>query len=324
MKFDVTLADIETARARIAGQVRATPTYRSEALSRRLGAPTFLKLECLQLAGSFKVRGVLNKLAMLGETERKRGVVTVSGGNHAIAVAQAAAASGIDALVLMPKVTPAYNLAQTRAAGATIELCESAAEAFDKAKAHTAAGRVFIHPYDDPLGIAGHGTLGLELVEAVPDLTHVFVSIGGGGFIAGVGAALKALRPHAQLIGVETEGAETMTQALAAGAPVTIQPRSLARTLGAPFVTERTLAAARDFVHEIVVVPDSEAVRELDWLLVNERLLAELAATATIAAAQRRASRFSAADRIVLVICGSNVTIDDIGAWRRQFDGDPR
>lgn len=319
MKFDVTLADIEAARGRIAGQVRATPTYRSEALTRRLGAPTFLKLECLQFAGSFKVRGVLNKLATMGAAERKRGVVTVSGGNHAIAVAQAAAASGIDALVLMPKVTPAYNLAQTRAHGATIELCDSAAEAFAKAQSYAAAGRVFVHPYDDPLGIAGHGTLGIELVEAVPDLTHVFVSIGGGGFIAGVGAALNALRPQAQLIGVETEGAETMTQALAAGAPVTIQPRSLARTLGAPFATERTLAATRAFVREIAVVPDSEAVRELDWLLVNERLLAEPAATATIAAAQRTASNFQATDRIVLVICGSNVAIDDIVAWRKQF-----
>lgn len=319
MKFDVTLADIEAARGRIAGQVRATPTYRSEALTRRFGAPTFMKLECLQLAGSFKVRGVLNKLAMMGEAERKRGVVTVSGGNHAIAVAQAAAASGIDALVLMPKVTPAYNLAQTRAHGATIELCDSAAEAFAKAQAYAEAGRVFVHPYDDPLGIAGHGTLGIELVEAVPDLTHVFVSIGGGGFIAGVGAALHALRPQAQLIGVETEGAETMTQALAAGAPVTIQPRSLARTLGAPFATERTLAATRAFVREIAVVPDSEAVRELDWLLVNERLLAEPAATATIAAAQRKAAGFQPTDRIVLVICGSNVAIDDIVAWRKQF-----
>lgn len=319
MTFDVTLADIEVARGRIAGQVRATPTYRSEALTRRLGAPTFLKLECLQLAGSFKVRGVLNKLATMGAAERKRGVVTVSGGNHAIAVAQAAAASGIDALVLMPKVTPAYNLAQTRAHGATIELCDSAAEAFAKAQSYAAAGRVFVHPYDDPLGIAGHGTLGIELVEAVPDLTHVFVSIGGGGFIAGVGAALHALRPQAQLIGVETEGAETMTQALAAGAPVTIQPRSLARTLGAPFATERTLAATRAFVREIAVVPDSEAVRELDWLLVNERLLAEPAATATIAAAQRTASNFQATDRIVLVICGSNVALDDIVAWRKQF-----
>ncbi|MBL8699371.1 MAG: pyridoxal-phosphate dependent enzyme [Alphaproteobacteria bacterium] len=319
MKFDVAIADIWAARARIAGQVRATPTYRSEALTRRLGAPTFLKLECLQLAGSFKVRGVLNKLALMGEAERRRGVVTVSGGNHAIAVAQAAAASGIDALVLMPKVTPAYNLAQTRAHGATIELCESSAEAFERAKAHAAAGRVFVHPYDDPAGIAGHGTLGVELVEAVPDLSHVFVSIGGGGFIAGVGAALRALKPDAQLVGVETEGAETMTQALAAGAPVTIQPRSIARTLGAPFATDRTLAAAREFVREIAVVSDEAAVRELDWLLVNERLLAEPAATATIAAAERRAGGFKPADRVVLVICGSNVAIDDIVAWRKQF-----
>ena len=319
MRFDVSITDIEAARARIGRDIRATPTYRSEALTRRFGALTFLKLECLQLAGSFKVRGVLNKLAVLGEAARRRGVVTVSGGNHAIAVAQAAASNGIDALVLMPKVTPAYNLAQTRAAGAAIELCESSAEAFEKAKAHQAAGRIFIHPYDDPLGIAGHGTLGIELVEAVPDLTHVFVSIGGGGFIAGVGAALHALRPSAQLIGVETEGAETMTEALKAGAPVTIQPRSLARTLGAPFATERTLAAARAFVREISVVSDEAAVRELDWLLVNERLLAEPAATATIAAAQRRAEGFRPEDRIVLVICGSNVAFDDIATWRRQF-----
>lgn len=319
MIFDVALADIAAARGRIAGRIRATPLWRSDALSRRLEADVFLKLEGLQRGGSFKLRGVLNKLATLDDDARARGIVTVSGGNHAIATAEAARALGVTALVTMPRSAAPYNIARTRAAGAAVELCDDAARAFARAQEIAASGMTFVHPYDDPAVIAGHGTLGLELVEALPDLTDVFVSIGGGGFMAGVAAAVKGRRPQARVHGVETEGAETMTRALAAGAPVTIAPTSIARTLGAPFATARTMAAARAFLDGIEIVSDRAAVAELDALCAEEHVWCEPAASCTVAAAARRRAALGARPCVVLVLCGSNVAFDDVARWRRDF-----
>ena len=219
----------------------------------------------------------------------------------------------------MPKVTPAYNVARTRGPGAEVELCETAALAFARAQELGRAGMTFVHPYDDPAVIAGHGTLGLELVDAVPDLTDVFVSIGGGGFMAGVAAAVKGRLPAARIHGVETEGAETMTRALAAGKPETIAPSSIARTLGAPFATERTMAAARRFLEGIEIVPDREAIAELDALVADEHVWCEPAASCTVAAALRRRGALGARPRIVLVLCGSNVAFDDVARWRGEF-----
>ena len=319
MEFDVTLADIEAAAKRIAGRVRRTPTYVSSALSERLGVETVVKFEGLQDAGSFKVRGCYNKLLSLTEDERQRGVVTTSGGNHAIAVSHVAGRLGIDALVLMPKVTPAFNIGLTKAAGGNIELCEDAAEAFAKAEAYGKAGRTFVHPYDDPLIIAGHGTLGLEMLDDGGALTHAFFSIGGGGFGAGVAAALKGRNPAVRIHGVETEGAETMTRALAEDKPVTIKPSSLARTLGAPFVTDRTLGAAKRFLEEVVIVSDRDAVAELLDLLRSERVLVEPAASAVVAAALARRSRFKKGDRVGLILCGSNAAFGDVLEWKGRF-----
>lgn len=320
MPFDVTLADIQAAAGRIAGKVRRTPTYHSAGLSARLGVETWVKVESLQLGGSFKVRGCYNKLMGLSEAELKRGVVTVSGGNHAIAVSLVARALGARALVLMPKATPALNIQLAQQAGGEIELCEDSIVAFAKAEDFARQGMVHVHSYDDPAIIAGHGTLGLELAaDAGGRLDHVFVSIGGGGLAAGVGAALKGLDPAVRLHGVETEGATTMTQALAAGQPVAIRPTSIARTLGAPFATERTMAAARQFLEEIVVVPDAEAVRELLWVLQNGRVLLEPAAACVVAAALARKDSFRPDERICLVLCGSNVALEDIARWRAEF-----
>ncbi len=319
MIFDVSLDDIRRAEVRISGKVRQTPAYASEAVSQRLGTPSVLKLECLQQAGSFKVRGCFNKLLAMSDAERARGVVTVSGGNHAIAVAQVASALGSSALVLMPKTVAPFNIALTKAAGGEVDLCEDAIAAFARADEHAAQGRTNVHSYDDPLIIAGHGTLGLEFSRQAPDLTHLFISIGGGGFAAGVGAAMKALNPALNVIGVETEGATTMTAALAAGKPVQMRPTSIARTLGAPFATERTMAAARAFLDEIVVVPDREAVKELVWLLQNERVLVEPAAACVLAAAMARREKFGPDARVGLILCGSNVALDDVAGWRTQF-----
>ena len=318
--FDVTLADVQAAAARIAGKVRRTPTYYSAGLSARLGVETWVKVESLQLGGSFKVRGCYNKLMGLGEVELKRGVVTVSGGNHAIAVSLVAKAVGTRALVLMPKATPALNIRLTEEAGGQVELCEGSLAAFAKAEDYATQGMTHVHSYDDPAIIAGHGTLGLELAaDAGGRLDHVFISVGGGGFSAGVGTALKGLDPALRLHGVETEGATTMTQALAAGEPVAIRPTSIARTLGAPFATKRTMAAARQFLEDIIVVPDADAVRELVWVLQNGRVLLEPAAACVVAAASARKDSFQQGERVCLVLCGSNVALEDIASWRTSF-----
>lgn len=317
--FDVGLADVEAAAQRIAGQVRRTPSWHSAALSQVLGRPTVVKLECLQLAGSFKVRGVANRLMTLSDEERARGVVAVSGGNHAIAVARGAQVFGCKALIFMPKVTARFNIEATQAHGAQVELVDTAAEAFARADALAAEGWINLHAFDDPLIIAGNGTVGLELIDDHPDLSHVFVSIGGGGFSAGIAAAVKGRKPAASVIGVETEGAETMTQALAAGAPVTIRPTSIARTLGAPFVTARTLDAARTLLAEVMVVPDAEAVADLHWLLQAEKVLCEPAAACTLSAARRRVASLPADARIGLVLCGSNIALADVAALAMQF-----
>lgn len=319
--FDVTLANIEAARERIAGKVRRTPAFDSPDVSERLGRRAALKFEALQMAGSFKVRGVFNKVLTLTDAERQRGVVTVSGGNHAIAVAKVAGTLGLDALVLMPKVTPRFNVELTLKLGARVELCDDAAEAFAKAEAYQNEGKLFVHPYDDPAIIAGHGTLGLEFLDDVPDLTHVFVSIGGGGFMSGVAAALKAKRPGLSVYGVETAGAETMTEALKADKPVTIRATSVARTLGAPFATDRTLSAAKAFLEDIIIVEDQPVLADVSWLLQTEKVLCEPAAACVLTAAARVAPSLPQDAVIGLVLCGSNVSLQDLDAWRADAAG---
>jgi threonine dehydratase len=315
--FDVTLSDIEAARGRIAGRVRRTPAYESTDVSARLGRRTALKMEALQLAGSFKVRGVFNKVLTLSDEERRRGLVTVSGGNHAIAVARVAGTLGLDALVLMPKTAARFNIDLTTKFGARVELCDDAAEAFAKAEDYQRQGRLFVHPYDDPAIIAGHGTLGLEFLDDIPDLTHVFVSIGGGGFMSGVAAALKAKRPSLTVYGVEPTGAQTMTEALKADQPVTIRPTSIARTLAAPFATHRTIAAAKLFLKEILLVEDQPIIADVSWLLQTEKLLCEPAAACVLTAAETVVSSLPDDSVIGLVLCGSNLSLDDLDAWRR-------
>ncbi|MGN6771519.1 MAG: threonine ammonia-lyase [Rhizobiaceae bacterium] len=275
--FDVSLDDIKNARERLGGRVRRTPLYVSEPLSTAFGCEVAVKLECLQLGGSFKIRGVLNKLLGMGENERTKGIATVSGGNHAIGVALAAKLLGIPAVVMMAKGTPVMNVEATRAHGAEVVLASDVTEAFRLAQAEEAKGKTFVHPYDDPAIIAGHGTLGLEIADEY-DPTHVFLSIGGGGFMAGVGAAIAARLPRAKIYGVETEGAGTMTAALEKGEPVPIVPTSVVKTLGAPFATDRTLAAARLFLKKIITVSDEAAIGGVFTLLSTERVVCEPAA----------------------------------------------
>ena len=304
---------IKQAQQRIKGFVKRTPLEHSETLSNYLGANVFIKLELFQKTGSFKVRGAFNKLLSLSEEERKRGVVAISGGNHAQAVAYASSVLNVDAVVLMPQSTPKNYIEATKNYGATVDLQPTIGEAFKKIKDYENEGRIFIHPFDDPLVMSGQGTLGLEIMEDLPDVTHIIISIGGGGFEGGVSTAVKAMKSEVKIWGVETIGADTMSQAIKAGHPVELPAiTSIAKTLGAPSVSERTLAIAKENLEDVIVVPDEEAVHELKFILERLKILTEPAASCTLAAAKRLKDQFNKDSNLVLIFCGGNLSVEDL------------
>ena len=321
-------SDIQAARQRIAPYLHRTPLWRSHTLSARWGANVYLKLECLQKTGSFKPRGAFNKILSLSEAERARGVVGVSGGNHAQGVAFAARTLGISAVICMPEATPTNYLEATRGYGAEVRLFPDIHAAFAAGQTMQAEGRVYVHPFDDPLVAAGQGTVGLEMVEELPHITRCYVSIGGGGLIGGIATALKSApateaSTHAaptRVIGVGTEGADAMARSIAAGRLIELPAiTSIARTLGAPSVSPLTLELTQRLVDELLVVSDAECVRELIYLLERAKILIEPAAACCLAAAARQADQFQPEDNIVILLCGGNVSLADLCSWRTQF-----
>lgn len=304
--------DIRAAAERINPHVKRTPLERSTSLSDRFGTNVFVKYELFQRAGSFKPRGAFNKMLQLTGEQSAQGVVAVSGGNHAQAVALAARELGIDAVIAMPANTPLSYLNATRSYGANVQLMPSIAEAFKKAEELQTAGRTFVHPFDDDDVIAGAGTVGIEILEDVPGVTDVILSIGGGGLAAGVACSMKETDPSIRMWGVETEGADAMAQALAAGKPVELAAiTSIAKTLGAPYVTDRTLTAIQRDFESVTVIPDGEAVREILFIAERLKVITEPAASATVAAADRLSPKFSSGNNVVLVLCGGNTSIVD-------------
>jgi len=309
----IQLTDIQEARRRIEGRLKRTPLVTSEALSRRIGANVYLKLELFQKTGSFKPRGAFNKALSIPEDRRGRGLVAVSGGNHAQAVAYVAGQLGLPSVILMPETTPRNYLDATRGYGAEVVLMPNAQAAFERIAAYEEQGWTSIHPFDDPLVMAGQGTVGLEIIEDLPSVTDVIVSIGGGGFIGGVAVAVKSLKPDVRVWGVETEGADAMAKALKAGKPVRLEAiTSIARTLGAPSVSETTLQMAQGYLESVTVVPDSDAIVALRLLLERAKVLAEPAASCTLAAAEKLRGSFSPSSNVVLVLCGGNVAVEDV------------
>jgi threonine dehydratase len=213
----------------------------------------------------------------------------------------------------MPENTPANYLDATRAYGATPDLQPNIAAAFEKIAKYEAEGRVLVHPFDDPMVIAGQGTVGLEIVEDVPQVTDVLASIGGGGMATGVAIAVKSLKPGARAWGVETIGADAMSRAMAAGEPVTLPAiTSVAKTLGAPAVTDLTLDLTREFLESVTVVPDAEAIAAQVFILERLKVLTEPASSCTLAAAERLKDRFTPDSNLVLVFCGGNSSVADI------------
>ena len=308
------------AQRRIRGLVHRTPLVHSRSLSDHLGAQVYLKLECLQKTGSFKPRGAFNKMLTLSSAERERGVVAVSGGNHAQGVAYAARELGIAATIVMPASTPANYLDATRGYGAEALLVPDIRTAFAEAERLKNEGRVMVHPFDDPFVAAGQGTIGLEILEDLPDVDRVYVSIGGGGLITGIATAMRTIHRDVKIVGVETKGADAMSQALAAGKLVELPAiTSIARTLGAPKVSDFTLNAVKELVEEVVVVEDGETVKALFHILERTKQLVEPAAACCLVAAQRQRASFKPNDKIVLLLCGGNVAGEDLVAFAQRF-----
>ncbi len=310
------IEDIRAAQERIRKYVKRTPLEYSESLSTDLGTNVYVKYELFQKTGAFKPRGAFNKILQLSDEERSRGVVAVSGGNHAQAVAYVSATLNVDAVIVMPDNTPKNYLDATRGYGAAIDLQPNIAAAFDRVKEYEAEGRIFVHPFDDPVIMAGQGTVGLEIVEDVPDVTDVFVSIGGGGLAGGVAAAFKDHNSAIRVWGVETDGADAMSRAINAGHPVEMPAiTSIAKTLGAPFVSDMTLDIAKDLLESVTVVSDAEAVDALLFIAERLKVITEPAASCTLAAARKLKSNFKGASKVVLIFCGGNATIPDVCGW---------
>ncbi len=305
---DVSLDDVLAARETIAGRLHRTPTFTSATLSELTGARAHLKAELFQRTGAFKTRGALNRLAALGADERGAGVTTWSAGNNAQAVAYASAQEGIDCLVFMWQGANPLKVEATRGYGAEVDL-----EAPDPTAAYERllevvekTGRTFVHPFDDPLVIAGQGTVGLELVEDVPRVDVVVVPIGGGGLISGVATAVKGLRPEARIVGVEPEGSQAMTAALAAGEVVRVESKTIADGLAAPFAGARTLAIVRDRVDEVVLVSEDEIEDGFRFLYQRAKLACEPAGAAATAALLAGKVRLDPGETVVAVVSGGN------------------
>src|SRR5213083_1977867 len=303
----VTLDDIRAAAKRIAGAVESTPFVHSRTLSKLTGAEIFLKFENLQFTASFKERGALNKLLSLSEAERKRGVIAMSAGNHAQAVAYHAARLGIPAVIVMPKGSPNTKVRNTRVHGAEVvlegdSLADAARHAFERAKQDNL---VFVHPYEDPLVIAGQGTCGLEMLEAMPDLDALVVPVGGGGFIAGVAIAAKGLNEKIKIYGAESRTYPSMHQRLT-GLPVRVGGDTIAEGIAVKDVGEISFSIIKRLVEEILVVEEETIERAIVALIEIEKTVAEGAGAAALAALLEYGNKF-AGKRVGIPISGGNI-----------------
>jgi threonine dehydratase len=299
----ITLDDVVSAREAIRGRLHRTPTLSSATLGELVGARVFLKAELFQKTGSFKPRGMLAKLASLSPGERARGIVTWSAGNAAQGAAFASSQAGVACRVFMWRTANPLKVAATRGYGAEVDLdADGPAEAHERLLAFAEeTGRVFVHPFDDPVLQAGHGSMGLEIVEDLPNADMIVVPVGGGGLIAGIACAVDC-----RVVGVEPESATTITSALAAGQPVQITPGSIADGLNAPFTGANTLGVIRDRVDEIVLVTEEEIADAMRFLYARAKLACEPAGAAATAALLAGKLRPEQGATVVAVVSGGN------------------
>jgi threonine ammonia-lyase medium form len=306
-----TLDQIGSARERISHQVHVTPVTTARLLGRDAGIELLLKCENFQKTGSFKARGALNKVSLLGDTGRERGVVTVSAGNHAQALAWAARTVGVRATVVMPANASRAKADASSAYGAEVVRHGTAFEAFDRARQlATERGLIFVHPFDDDEIMAGAGTAGLEILEQVADLDAVIVPVGGGGLIGGIAAAIKQVRPSVRVYGVEPRGAAAMRASLDSGHAVRLdRVETIADGLAAPMAGALNYDIVRRYVDDVVLVTDEEITSALRALLSRAKLVAEPAGAAAVAALLEHKLPLRPAARVVAVVSGGNVDL---------------
>lgn len=310
MTLPVTLSDIQAARRALRDVITATPLLPAERLSAELGARIFFKAENTQRSGSFKIRGAYNTISRLSPEERARGVVAPSAGNHAQGVALAARLLGVEATIVMPERAPLTKVVATRRLGANVVLHGTS---FDDAGAEARRlqeerGLTPVHAFDHPRVIAGQGTIGLELAEALPDLKLLVVPIGGGGLISGIAIALKALCPDVRIVGVQAAGCAPVAGSLAAGRPVAVSHvRTIADGIAVKRPGELTLPVIRELVDDVVTVDDDEIVLAIAYVVQNSRLVVEGAGAAGVAALLAGKVGLRPGDLAATVLCGGNI-----------------
>lgn len=307
----ITKDDIVAASRRIQPHIHQTPVISSTRLGNRAGGVRLaLKCESMQRTGSFKARGALNAMMQLSHADKARGVVTVSAGNHAQALAWAAGMVGSECVAVMPEGASASKVEATQGYGGTVELVGGAkARAFERAQQIASEGRVMVHPFEDPRVMAGQGTVGLEIMEQCADVQTLVVPIGGGGLISGVAVAIKSERPDVRIVGVEPEGAATMRRSLDAGSPQQIPVDTVADGLAAPMVGAMTLEATKKFVDDVILVTDEEILSAMRDLLVYAKLVAEPAAAAGVAALMSGRIVADRGSSVVAILSGGNVDV---------------
>ena len=312
----VTLDDVYAARERIDGRLHRTPLLRSATLSKQTGGDVRFKAELFQRTGSFKPRGVLNRLATLTDDEKARGVISISAGNHAQALAYASAVEGIDALVVMWRTASPMKIAAARGYGATVD--DSAAdipaafEYLDRLVEET--GRTLVHPYDDPLVMAGQGTVGLEILEDAPETDVALVPVGGGGLVSGIAASVKGSKPGARVIAIEPELSAALHESLKVGEPVTIEPRSLADGLNGPYAGPNCVEVCTALGVESVLVTDEEIKDAFRFLYGRMKLACEPAGAATAAALLSGRVAVEPGQTVAAVVSGGNVARETAAA----------
>lgn len=311
----IPLDDIRSAARRIEGLVHRTPLLSSRTLSEAAGSNLYLKCESLQKTGSFKPRGALNKILSLDERDRDKGIITVSAGNHAQAVAWASRQVGVPCAVVMPSDAPRSKVDAVRAYGAEVVTHPDRATLFDKLNEEKQArGAIFVHPFDDPVVLAGAGTAGLEIVEQRRDVDVVVVPVGGGGLLGGVTSAVKALRPEARVIAVELEAGPGLLPALEAGRPVDVSRPygTLADGMTPPFVGAIPLEIAREGVDEIVTVSEGEMIAAMKLLLSRAKLVVEASGAAATAALLHGKTKVTREEKVVSIVSGGNLDLETL------------
>jgi threonine dehydratase len=305
----LSLDDVRRARERIGDRLHRTPLLRSGTLSDQLGADVRFKAELFQRTGSFKPRGVLNKLATLSEEEKRRGVISISAGNHAQALAYASGVEGIDALVVMWQTASPMKITAARGYGATIDTeAPDIPAAFDRLdELIESTGRTLVHPYDDPLVMAGQGTVGLEILEDAPQADVVLVQVGGGGLVSGVATAVRGLRPDARVVAVEPERSPALHESLKAGEPVTVEAKSIADGLNGPYAGANCVRVCTELGVESVLVTEQALEGAFRFMYGRMKLACEVAGAATAAALLSGAVQIEPGQTVGAVVSGGNV-----------------